>query len=151
LITVPDGANYTLVQKKSQEWYALGLMGVESFIKQYHKASGGECGLRYFDINTTVTDMSLNCWENGKPAYIMSLEKSSCGLSLSGEPTNNSRVLNFAGNINVSTGANGAFPVSPATAVDPSFNYTLTSVRNDIFLAYVRCANLMGDNCVVDR
>jgi len=64
------------------------------------------------------------------------------------EPTNNSRILNFSGTIGQAAGTT-AFP--GAGTLVPSTAYTLTQVRVDTFLAYTRCANLMGDNCVVDR
>jgi hypothetical protein len=59
--------------------------------------------------------------------YAQTMEKSSTGLQLTGEPTNNSRILNFE-------------------ATKPVDND-----RVDIFLKYLRVANIMGDNVVVDR
>lgn len=60
--------------------------------------------------------------------YATSLEKSASGVQLSGEPTNNSRLINFS--------AQGTEAVATVTTV---------------FLQYVRVANCMLDSCVVDR
>lgn len=149
IINVPAGATWEDTQKKSNEWYSLGLIATEAYVHQGHKAAGGFACLRYQTLPSAQTDLSLNSWEYGKPAYIMTLEKSSCLLSLTGEPTNNSRILNVSGQIDVSTGS-GAFPGGVTDLVAPT-NYSLTSVRADVYLAYVRVACLMGDNCVVDR
>lgn len=147
IITVPAGANWSYTQKNSQEWYSLGLVASEAYVREFHKAAGGAACLRYQSIENALTDLSLNSWEYGKPIYAMSLEKSPVGLQMTGEPTNNSRILNFNGQIDVTAGENNAF----AAPLRNPTNYDLTSVRVDIFMCYVRVANLMGDNCVVDR
>ena len=59
--------------------------------------------------------------------YAQTMEKSSTGLQLTGEATNNARILNFE-------------------ATKAARNDTVT-----VFLKYLRVANLMGDNVVVDR
>jgi len=64
---------------------------------------------------------AINC------VYATSLEKSASNVALSGQPTNNSRLINFS---------------AQGTAVA----FTTT-----IFLEYVRVANCMLDSCVVDR
>jgi hypothetical protein len=68
-------------------------------------------------------------WTAGKliPAYSQTMEKSSTGLQLTGEPTNNSRILNL------------------------EMTKTAVADRVDVFLQYLRVANIMGDNVVVDR
>jgi len=59
--------------------------------------------------------------------YAQTMEKSSTGLQLSGEPTNNSRLL--------------ALEMTKPAVAD----------RVDVFLQYLRICNLMGDNVVIDR
>ena len=59
--------------------------------------------------------------------YGTTLERCACGLSLTGLPTNNAALLNFS-------------------ALKPVQND-----RVDVFLKYVRVANLRGQNAVVDR
>lgn len=146
IITVPAGANWSATQRNSQEWYGLSLVASESYVKEFHKAAGGASCLRYQSFENALTDLSMNSWEYGKPIYAMSLEKSPVGLQMTGEPTNNSRILNFNGQIDVLAGEQGNF----GAIVNPT-NYTLTSVRCDVYMAYVRVANCMGDNCIVDR
>jgi len=63
------------------------------------------------------------------PIYATSLEMAANGLALSGSSTNNSRLLNFS-----------------AGLVAPTTTWTV-----DVFLCYVRLANIMGNNLVVDR
>ncbi len=74
-------------------------------------------------VNVTAADWRTE----GAAVYSTSLEKSASGLQLTGEPTNNSRMLNFE--------------AVKTDVVD----------RCDIFLQYLRVANIMGDNLVVDR
>jgi hypothetical protein len=71
--------------------------------------------------------VALGVPTEGEAVYSQTLEKSSVGLQLTGEPTNNSRILNLE-------------MLKPAAAE-----------RVDVFLQYLRVANLMGDNLVVDR
>jgi len=59
--------------------------------------------------------------------YATSLEKSASNVALSGQPTNNSRLINFS-------------------AQGTAAQFTTT-----VFLEYVRVANCMLDSCVVDR
>lgn len=59
--------------------------------------------------------------------YATSLEKSAADVALSGEPTNNSRIVNFS--------AQGTSQI----------------LKTTVFLQYIRVANLMLDSCVVDR
>jgi hypothetical protein len=66
-------------------------------------------------------------WSADTANYAQTMEKSSTGLQLTGEPTNNSRILNL----------------EASKPVDND--------RVDIFLKYLRVANIMGDNVVVDR
>lgn len=62
--------------------------------------------------------------------WAQSLEKSAAGLQLTGEPTNNSRILNLE---------------MSKTAVGD------TTDRINVFLKYLRVANVMGANLIVDR
>jgi len=59
--------------------------------------------------------------------YAQTMEKSSTGLQLTGEATNNARILNL------------------------EMTKTAVADRVDVFLKYLRVANIMGDNVVVDR
>lgn len=73
---------------------------------------------------------------DGYAVYATTLEKSATGLMLSGEPTNNSRILNLE--MTLKTTASVPGPAVP-------------NHRLDVYLQYVRVANIMGDNLVVDR
>ena len=68
----------------------------------------------------------------GQAVYSQTMEKASTGLQLTGEPTNNSRILNLE-----------------MTKADAAQAYS--GDRVDVFLEYLRVANIMGDNIVVDR
>lgn len=70
---------------------------------------------------SSATDTSLG------PVYAQTLEMSSVGIAFTGDKTNNSRQLR----IEVEKPAAGT--------------------RIDVFLQYIRIANVMGDNLVVDR
>lgn len=148
IINVPTGATWSVTQTNSQEWYGISLQAFQSYVDEFHKAAGGDSAIQ-FQLGTVV-DLSGNSWTQGKPCLAFTGEKSACGLELTGEPTNNSRILNFSASIGEATGSSGAYPSAGPLAAQP-YAYTLTQVRVDTFLAYTRCANLMGDNCVVDR
>lgn len=75
----------------------------------------------------THTGISVSAFGATNAVYATSLEKSAADVALSGEPTNNSRIVNFS--------AQG----------------TVVAFKNTVFLQYVRVANLMLDSCVVDR
>lgn len=76
--------------------------------------------------NNSGCSVSAGTFDNNA-VYATSLEKSPSGLALTGEPTSNSRILNFSGS-------------------KLSDNH-----RVNVFLQYVRVANIMGSNLVVDR
>lgn len=82
------------------------------------------------DGNCAVTLRDFNLGAYSIPHYATTLEKSAVGLTLTGEPTNNARSLNFSAKL--VTGG-------PA------------SVDIQVFLKYTRIANIMGENLVVDR
>lgn len=146
-VNVPAGATYAVTQSNSQEWYGIGLQSFCAFVDQFHKAAGSASSIQFQPADVDA-DLSNNSFQTGKACLAFCLEKSACGLELTGEPTNNSRILNFSGVIGVPTGS-AAFPgASPLVA---GSQYTLTSVRVDTFLGYYRVANCMGDNTVVDR
>ena len=63
----------------------------------------------------------------GNAVYATTLEKSATGLAKTGEPTNNSRILNL------------------------ELTKTAQPHRVDVFLKYMRLANIMGSNLVIDR
>ena len=146
-IKVPSNGTWDSTQENSQEWYSLGLIAFQAYIDEFHKAAGKSACIEYDEYATSgITGQTFN---TGKACISYTGEKSACGLTLTGEPTNNSRILNANGTIEYMTGTDGAFPV--VAPVDPNKQYTLTEVRFDAFLGYTRIANLMGDNCVVDR
>jgi hypothetical protein len=151
IINVPTGANWSVTQNNSAEWYGISLQAFQSFPDEFHKAAGSEATVQ-FQPASVAADLSLNSWEVGKPCLAFTGEKSACGLELTGEPTNGSRILNLSATIGQAVGAISPDPTFPgAGPLSPPFSYTLTQVRVDVFLGYIRVANLMGDNCVVDR
>lgn len=80
-----------------------------------------------YRLPPTHTGISVSSFGTKNAVYATSLEKSACDVALSGEPTNNSRIVNFSAQGNA-----GAF-------------------KTTVFLQYVRVSNLMLDSCVVDR
>jgi hypothetical protein len=144
-INVPTGANYTVTQVNSQEWYAISLQSFQAFVDEFHKAAGAASSIQFQSADVAAS-LSNNSWAQGKACLAFTGEKSACGLEMTGEPTNNSRILNFSGVIGQPAQTLG-FPPTPLVGIQ----YTLTSVRVDTFLAYYRVCNLMGDNAVVDR
>ena len=142
------GSNWDVVQANAKEAYTLSLDGWMAGVDEFHKSAGGEANVSFAE--KIGGEVICNQWTSGKAGYCFIGEKSACGLELTGEPTNNSRILNWNGTINSLIGSSGTFPTD--TAVNPVFKYTLAGgLRLDIFLQYLRVANLMGDNCVVDR
>lgn len=81
-----------------------------------------------FSRPPTHTGIGVASFGLNNCVYATSLEKSASNVALSGEPTNNSRLINFS-----AQGTTG--DASVAT----------------VFLQYVRVANCMLDSCVVDR
>ena len=93
---------------------------------QYSRApSHTGVSVRSFYFQDATTNVSSGFGINA--VYATSLEKSASGVSLSGEPTNNSRIINFS-----AVGTSSAFVTT-------------------VFLQYIRVANCMIDSCVVDR
>jgi hypothetical protein len=107
--------NSTATQQK--EPYMQTLVTFESAPHQYMGSPANAGG-----VNADHAEFKLN-----KAVYSTTLEKSASGLSLTGEPTNNSRILNLE-----------------MTKADVNH-------RINIFLKYLRVANVMGSNLVVDR
>lgn len=155
IIQTPGG-NWDVVQENAKEAYTLSLDGWMAGVDTFHKSAGGEANVSFSEKLGTVTgqgsDITVQCnqWTSGKAAYCFIGEKSACGLELTGEPTNNSRVLNWNGTINSLIGTDGTFPTNGAVNARSKYSL-LGGLRVDIFLQYLRVANLMGDNCVVDR
>jgi len=87
----------------------------ESGLHQYSTEVGYGASVSLLEFNTFAA------------LYGTSLERTACGLSLTGVPTNNACLLNFA---------------AQKDAV---------AHRIDIFLRYLRCANLRGAGVVIDR
>jgi hypothetical protein len=148
IIKVPSNGTWDSTQKNSQEWYGLGLMAFQSYVDEFHKAAGKAACIQFYESGGDITNQAFDA---GTACISFSGESSASGLSLTGLPTNNSRLLNASGTIEYLAGSSGLnFPlVGP---VDPAVRYNLNGgVRFDAFLGYTRVANLMGDNCVVDR
>jgi hypothetical protein len=106
-----------LTETEQTESYMNTLVAFESAPHQYMGVPANNSGSSV----TTATFIA------GDAIYATTLEKSASGLALSGEPTNNSRILNL------------------------ELTKTAVSDRVDVFLKYVRTANIMGSNLVVDR
>jgi hypothetical protein len=122
-------------------------------VDEFHKSAGGEASVTFSDKIEAVIQGGQ--WVSGKAMYAFTGEKSACGLELTGEPTNNSRILNFNASLtSLLSSANGGLGIAyPANGiVTPSVYYDLAGgLKVNIYLQYLRVANLMGDNCVVDR
>lgn len=147
IIKVPSSGTWDSTQKNSKEWYGLSLMAFQAYVDEFHKAAGNAACVQFYETESEITNQAF---DSGSACISFSGEKSASGLTLTGEPTNNSRILNANGTIEYLTGSNGAFPVSGT--VNPALKYNISGgVRFDAFLGYTRVANLMGDNCVVDR
>ncbi|MHA2181101.1 MAG: hypothetical protein ACXAAH_06740, partial [Promethearchaeota archaeon] len=107
------------LSKGQAEAYQQTLIAWDSAPNQYHgHKSEGNCGVRLREFNAAAG-------ANGAvPHYATTLEKSGVGLTLTGEPTNNSRSLNFSASI-------------APDAADRDVQ---------IYLMYTRIANIMGQN-----
>ena len=101
-----------------QEAYAISQQAWQDFPHQFQGKLVGGVALGYggFSIAT-----------NQAACYATTLEKSASGLQLSGEPTNNSRILNL------------------------NMEKDAVSDQIDVYLQYYRVANVMGQNLIVDR
>jgi len=88
--------------------------------------SDGNCSVDLRRFSLLANDVA--------PHYATTLEKSAVGLTLTGEPTNNSRSLNFSAGLPALGDEN-----IPA------------KIDVQIYLKYCRIANIMGENLVVDR
>jgi hypothetical protein len=103
------------------EAYQQTLIAWDSSPNQYHGfKSDGNCAVDLRSFSAAANFVA--------PHYATTLEKSAVGLTLTGEPTNNSRSLNFSASI-----------VNPGSA------------DVQIYLKYTRIANVLGENLVVDR
>lgn len=121
-------ARVQLGPSQQSEAYMQTLIAWDSAPCQYqgHK-SEGNCAITLQEFQKAyATDKDST--NQGSAHYATTLEKSGVGLTLTGEPTNNSRSLNFS--------------ATCANAVGRDVQ---------IFLMYTRIANIMGQNLVVDR
>ena len=100
-----------------QEAYAISQQAWQDFPHQFQGKLVGGVAVSYTGFQAA----------GRVPCYATTLEKSASGLQLSGEPTNNSRLLN----LNMSKSA--------------------VSDQVDIYLQYVRVANVLGANLIIDR
>jgi hypothetical protein len=106
-----------LTDTQQVESYMNSLVAFEASPHQYMGSPANNSG-----CNVTTAQFIA-----GNSVYATTLEKSASGLSLSGEPTNNTRILNL------------------------EMTKEAASHRVDVFLKYVRVANVMGSNLVIDR
>lgn len=104
--------------KEQAEPYLQSLITFDAAPHQYMGSAANAGG-----VNATLDSFT----NSGDAVYSTTLEKSACGLSLTGEPTNNSRILNVE-----MTKAN-------------------LSHKVNVYLKYLRVANVMGSNLIVDR
>ena len=141
--------NWDDIQLNSKEWFNYGLVAHMAAVDEFHKSAGGSASITYQEYTTSANTPDGNQWISGKAVYAFTGEKSAVSLMLTGEPTNNSRLLNFAASISSLIGAGGAYPATAQVA--PAYYNIDGGLRVDYYLQYLRCANLMGDNCVVDR
>ena len=147
IVNVPSNGTWDSTQKNSKEWYGLSLMAFQAYVDEFHKAAGKSACIQFYESESEITNQA---YDSGSACIAFSGEASASGLSLTGLPTNNSRLINGNGTIGFLAGTGNAFPLSGT--VDPAVKYNLSGgVRFDTFLGYTRVANLMGDNCVVDR
>jgi len=140
------------VQANAREWYQLTHQAWMSGFDQFHKSAGFDASVQ-FQLADAAADLSVNSWVQGQAVYGFVGERSPVGLQLTGQATNNSRLLNWNATIQDLTGADGAYPAG-GDAVNPALYYTLSPVagyRVDIFLEYLRVANCLGDSVIVDR
>jgi hypothetical protein len=128
----PSGA-----QKQQQEAYYLSLAAFDDVSHQYASQFVKGVNVTPKDFQGgAITDASLVQADPLPSAvYAVSLERSASGLSLSGESTNNSRLLNLNATLVVPNTAGGQ----------------LGGAQIQLYLKYVRVANLMGSNIVIDR
>ena len=94
----------------------------------YQTCIAFQSGYNQYSRPPAHTGVAVSSFGLTNCVYATSLEKSASGVALSGEPTNNSRLINFSAQ-------NTDVPACVAT----------------VFLQYVRVANCMLDSCVVDR
>ena len=146
---VPATPNWDDIQLNAKEWYNYGLVAHMAAVDEFHKSAGGSASITYQEYTTSANVPDGNQWVSGKAVYAFTGEKSAVSLMLTGEPTNNSRLLNFSASISSLLGAAGAYPATNQVA--PAYYNIDGGLRVDYYLQYLRCANLMGDNCVVDR
>lgn len=145
-------AHWNNTQANSKEWFQLTHQAWMSGFDQFHKSAGLDASVQFSDTDYTA-DFSVNSWAQGQAHYGFVGERSPVGLELTGQSTNNSRILNFNATIADLTGAAGT-PVAGAADITPQSYYSLTSAvgyRCDVFLEYLRVANILGDSCIVDR
>ena len=138
-------------QANSKEWFQLTHQAWMSGFDQFHKSAGLDASVQ-FSVADATADLSVNSWVQGQAHYGFVGERSPVGLELTGQSSNNSRILNFNATIADLTGA-AAQPAAGAASV-PATYYTITSAagyRVDIFLEYLRVANILGDSVIVDR
>lgn len=100
---------------QSSEAYMQTLKTFETGLHSYSTEVGHGANISIYEFN------------NHAAGYGTTLERSACGLSLTGLPTNNASLLNF----------DSLKPVQ--------------TDRVDVFLSYIRVANLRGAGAIVDR
>lgn len=96
----------------------------------YHALKTFENGLHSYGTQVGEgSNVSVFEYANHAAVYGTTLERSACGLSLTGLPTNNASLLNL----------------------DVLIPAPVAAVRCDVFLRYLRVANLRGAGAIIDR
>ena len=122
------GSEYMPKQRtvsSEEESFLLTTQAFDGMPHQNDRSYMNSTGIPFFAPNG-VSSYANGNQDDNRSVLAVSLEKSAAGLALTGEPTNNSRVLNF----------------SAGSSQADSNVYA--------FLKYLRVANIMGDNVVVD-
>ena len=141
---------WNYVQENAKEWYQLSHQAWMSSFDQFHKSAGRDASVQFLPALSTA-DLSVNSWVQGQAHYGYAGERSPVGLELTGMATNNSKLISFNGTVSSLVGISGAFPTGVTETV-PADYYTISAgYRVDVFLEYLRVANILGDSCIIDR
>jgi hypothetical protein len=134
-------ATTSAAQKQQEEAYSTTLIAYDDWTHQYASTFVRGVNVTPFDFRGgLVTDDTKLEYADPQPcaAYAVTLERSASGLSLSGESTNNSRLLNLSATLCVPDG-------SASAATYPG------GAQVQLYLSYTKVANVMGSNLVLDR
>ncbi len=147
VINVPSINTQFACGDASNEVYANALTAWGSYPTQYNKSmmSGSTISMYPSPFDGVVDRTAANTfiplgpsYSRSAAIYSTSLEKQANGMALTGQSTNNARILNIS-----LTSGNGFIDVDGGVVPGP---YQIVAC-----LQYVRVAHLMQDSCVVDR